>query len=55
MVEQSTIPIDTMIDNVCSKGGTTIEAIKTFDSQGVEQAIKDGIRACKNRSEELSK
>ncbi|MGN0797631.1 MAG: pyrroline-5-carboxylate reductase [Christensenellales bacterium] len=55
MVEQSTIPIDTMIDNVCSKGGTTIEAIKTFRQQGVDQAIQDGIRACKNRSEELSK
>ena len=55
MVEQSDIPIDTMIDNVCSKGGTTIEAIKTFESQGVDRAIKDGIRACKNRSEELSK
>ncbi|MGN0771714.1 MAG: pyrroline-5-carboxylate reductase [Christensenellales bacterium] len=55
MVENSSISIDTMIDNVCSKGGTTIEAIKTFDEKAADAAIKEGIKNCRNRSKELSR
>lgn len=54
MVENSDLPISTLIDNVCSKGGTTIEAVKCFRENGLESTVREGIRRCKNRSEELS-
>lgn len=55
MLEASDKPIDELIDAVCSKGGTTIEAINSFKSDGLEQIVKTGIAKCKNRSQQLSK
>lgn len=46
--------LQTMIERVCSKGGTTIEAIKVFKNEGLEDIIRKGIAACKKRSAELS-
>lgn len=54
MVKNSDMPLDTMIDRVCSKGGTTIEAISVYREANLEQTIAKGVIACKNRSEELS-
>lgn len=48
-------PIDTLIARVCSKGGTTIEAIRTFEANGLDKTIALGMQKCKTRSEELSK
>jgi len=47
-------PITDLIDAVCSKGGTTIEAIKSFREDNLEEVIVKGIRKCRLRSEELS-
>ena len=55
MVKHSNDDLDTMIDRVCSKGGTTIQAIDTFRSYDLEDKIIEGIDKCKQRSEELSK
>ena len=55
MVENSTDSLDTLIDKVCSKGGTTIQAIDTFRQTNVAENIKLGIEKCRKRSEELSK
>lgn len=51
---QSELNLDTLIDMVCSKGGTTIEAIKTFRENNTDKIIEKAIDACYNRSLELS-
>ena len=55
MVENAKDSLDVLIDKVCSKGGTTIQAINSFNQDGVDMAIAKGIDKCKKRSEELSK
>ena len=55
MVEQSYDSLDILIQKVCSKGGTTIQAINTFEENHVGENIKKGIENCRKRSEELSK
>ena len=55
MVKHSNDDLDTMIDRVCSKGGTTIQAIDTFRSYDLDAKIIEGIDKCRIRSEELSK
>lgn len=55
MVENSNEDIDTLIDKVCSKGGTTIQAIETFKRNNVKENIIEGIENCRKRSEELSR
>ena len=52
---QTFVDLDTMIDRVCSKGGTTIQAIDTFRSYDLDDKIIEGIDKCRIRSEELSK
>lgn len=54
MVENRTTDIETLIKNVCSPGGTTIEAVNSFKENNLEEIIKDGIRKCEKRSKELS-
>lgn len=53
MVECSDKPIDELIEAVCSKGGTTIQAVDSFRNDGLEDIIKLGIEKCRNRSKEL--
>ena len=45
--------IDELIDSVCSKGGTTIEAIKIFKEQGINEITDKAVEACVKRSFEL--
>jgi len=54
MVEDSPFDIETLINNVCSKGGTTIQAVESFRDDGLEEIIKKGMEKCYNRSKELS-
>ena len=54
MVRLSTAPIDELIDAVCSKGGTTIQAVESFRADGLEEIVKKGMAKCKKRSEELA-
>ena len=55
MVENSNEEILVLLDKVCSKGGTTIQAINSFREDDLEGKIKDGIKKCRLRSKELSK
>ncbi len=45
--------IDQLIDAVCSKGGTTIEAIKTFNEYKFTEIIDKAVTSCVNRAYEL--
>lgn len=45
--------LDQLISAVCSKGGTTIEAVKVFEENGLNEITKNAIYACIKRSEEL--
>lgn len=54
MIASSDKTIDSLIEAVCSKGGTTIEAIESFKSAHIEDIIKEGIAKCRERSKELS-
>ena len=55
MVENSIEDLDILIEKVCSKGGTTIQAIDTFKDNKIQESIIEGIDKCRKRSEELSK
>ncbi|MDE7209221.1 MAG: pyrroline-5-carboxylate reductase, partial [Clostridia bacterium] len=55
MVANSSEELDTLIQKVCSKGGTTIQAIDTFREKSIDKSIIEGIEKCRKRSEELSK
>lgn len=55
MFKQTDTLISELINAVCSKGGTTIEAIKIFDKYKLIDIIAEGIAAARMRSEELSK
>lgn len=46
--------LDELINAVCSKGGTTIEAINTFRENNLKKIIVKGMDACRTRSKELS-
>lgn len=46
---------DQLIEKVCSKGGTTIEAMNVLRERNVEDAIIDAMAACTRRAEELGK
>lgn len=55
MYENSSLDLDSLVDSVCSKGGTTIEAISHFRKNKLDTIISDGIEKCRKRSKELSK
>lgn len=45
--------IDELINAVCSKGGTTIEAVKYFNDNCFSEIIGGAVRSCVNRAKEL--
>ena len=55
MVRRSSDNLDTLIDKVCSKGGTTIQAVKCFDEKDLDGIVREGIARCVARSKELGK
>ena len=50
----SDLSYDELVNKVCSKGGTTIEAINLFKSNSLEEIIESGIDACRKKSIKLS-
>ncbi len=46
--------LETLTERVCSKGGTTIEAVNVFKKENLDGIVSDAVRACRNRSAELS-
>lgn len=55
MVQHSEEPIEKLIESVCSKGGTTIEALKSLEENNFRGIIGEAVDACVARSKELSK
>lgn len=52
--QNSEFDLDKLIDMVCSKGGTTIEAIKVFKEYKTDEIIEEAVKKCYERSLELS-
>ncbi len=48
-------PLQAFIDEVCSKGGTTIEAVNEMRAQKMDRIIHDANEKCIRRADELSK
>jgi len=46
--------IDTLVDRVCSKGGTTIEAIDYYRAEDLPGVIGEGVKRCREKSKLLS-
>ena len=55
MVRRSSDDLDTLIDKVCSKGGTTIQAVNCFDEKDFDGVVREGMARCVARSKELGK
>lgn len=55
MVQNSDKPIAELIKSVCSKGGTTIEAVKVLEENNFRGIVDKAVAACVERSKELSK
>ena len=47
--------LDELISAVCSKGGTTIQAINVFNEGGLSEMTEKAVDACVKRAEELEK
>ncbi len=54
MILESSDDIDTLIKNVCSKGGTTIAGLDKLYENEFEKAIDECYKACVNRAIELN-
>lgn len=54
MVQREENTINELLMQVCSKGGTSIEAVKVFENGGFRKIICDAVEACANRAKELS-
>ena len=54
MVEHSDVPATDLIKRVCSKGGTTIEAVKVLEERNFRGIVDEAVAACAKRSKELS-
>ena len=55
MAMESDESLEQLVDNVCSPGGTTIEAVKKLRSCGFEETVVEGAQASVDRAEEMSK
>lgn len=54
MAESSDLPLETLVNSVCSKGGTTIQAVECFQREGLSEIVSHAVSACVKRSEELA-
>lgn len=55
MVLENDISPEQLRINVCSPGGTTIEAVNTLMENGFEKNIKDGFQAAVEKSKDMTK
>ncbi len=55
MVKRSGKDLDTLINDVCSKGGTTLAGLKVLQDKGLESIVHECSVACAERSKELGK
>lgn len=55
MILENDRPIELLIKDVCSPGGTTIEGVKVFDEANLDKIVDDCFKACVKRAYELGK
>lgn len=55
LIESSDLPLQSLIDNVTSPGGTTEQALLSFDRSDLKGIVDSAFNAAKKRSEELAK
>lgn len=55
LYKQNDISLEEWMNRVASKGGTTREALNSFDNSNTHQHIIDGVTACVRRAKELAK
>lgn len=55
MKEQQELPFEQLISNVTSKGGVTIEAVKSYRADHLDQLTSKALDAAFKRSEEIKK
>ena len=55
MVLDSSLHPAVLKDNVCSPGGTTIEAVAELEKTGFRSAVLSAMKACTDKSKEMSK
>lgn len=53
VLKNSDKSLDELINAVCSKGGTTIEAVKVYNESGLSEITDKAVAACIKRSAEL--
>ncbi|MDE7181576.1 MAG: pyrroline-5-carboxylate reductase [Clostridia bacterium] len=54
MVQRDEQSISELVMQVCSKGGTTIEAVKVLEEKNFRGIVDEAVEACVKRSKELS-
>lgn len=55
MVLESSVHPGVLKDNVCSPGGTTIEAVAELEKTGFRSAILSAMKACTDKSKQMSR
>lgn len=55
MLVENEKPLSELIMSVCSKGGTTIEAVKVLEQKDFRGIVDEAVSACVQRSKELSR
>ena len=45
--------IEDLIKEVCTEGGTTIEAVRSFEKNGLDRMVHEADDACIKRAEEI--
>lgn len=55
LAENRNVPISTFIKEVCSKGGTTIEAITELKARNMEEIVHDANEKCIQRAREIGR
>ena len=55
MVVDTDFPLETLIKNVCSPGGTTVEGVETLEAKGFEGAIVSAMDAVIDKSKRMTK
>jgi pyrroline-5-carboxylate reductase len=55
VLENEDVGVEQMRINVCSPGGTTIEAVRTLEKEGFMDAVKRAVYACVEKSKRMGK
>lgn len=54
LVQESENSLDQLVKNVCSPGGTTIEAVHVLEDKQLKDIVMEAMEACANKSRKMS-